>query len=416
MQIKVKPLVVAMSLALSACNSSDSSTTPTTSSLDGIISDGYISGATICLDVNENSSCDAGEPTATSGEGGKYTLTNIKVGDENHPLIAIVDTGAQDEGGRSFTKRTIFSAPKDERGFISPLSTLIHQKLENNPSLTLEEAKNELIAELGLAVNAAELLTDYVAKEKSEAETSNETKYRDMHRAAQLLTTLIGSELDKAKLAVPNSTNEGAIFELMMKKMLAEKNTLTAKTFIDELKDKLELEKGNSSADFTEFDAHDMNHVDDNRYANFDTEMAEHEALQTGACLDVRDDDGDESDDTEGSHEGHDDDSGESHEGNESDDINESSETCDVTPTTPITPITPTTPSTAVGKALYVSKSCSASSCHGVNPANGMNKIGRAVNAPVTRSAINKNKGGMGFLVGISDADLQAIADYVKNP
>jgi hypothetical protein len=45
-----------------------------------------------------------------------------------------------------------------------------------------------------------------------------------------------------------------------------------------------------------------------------------------------------------------------------------------------------------------------------------MNKIGRAVNASVTRSAINRNKGGMGFLAGISDADLQAIADYVKNP
>jgi hypothetical protein len=36
----------------------------------------------------------------------------------------------------------------------------------------------------------------------------------------------------------------------------------------------------------------------------------------------------------------------------------------------------------------------------------------------VTRNAIVNNKGGMGVLsrAGITDAELQAIADYVKNP
>ncbi len=79
--------------------------------------------------------------------------------------------------------------------------------------------------------------------------------------------------------------------------------------------------------------------------------------------------------------------------------------------------LTPT-PSTAEGKALYVSLGCAASSCHGATPLSGKNDIDRAINPAVTRNAIVNNKGGMGVLsrAGITDAELQAIADYVKNP
>ncbi|WP_174484235.1 c-type cytochrome [methanotrophic endosymbiont of Bathymodiolus puteoserpentis (Logatchev)] len=79
--------------------------------------------------------------------------------------------------------------------------------------------------------------------------------------------------------------------------------------------------------------------------------------------------------------------------------------------------LTPTS-STAEGKALYVSLGCAASSCHGATPLSGKNDIDRAINPAVTRNAIVHNKGGMGVLsrAGITDAELQAIADYVKNP
>ncbi len=69
----------------------------------------------------------------------------------------------------------------------------------------------------------------------------------------------------------------------------------------------------------------------------------------------------------------------------------------------------------ALGKELYATH-CSSSGCHGVDPSRGTNEIYDAVNPRETREAINRNKGGMGFLNFLTDAELQAIADYVRNP
>ncbi|BCG63588.1 MAG: hypothetical protein methR_P1316 [Methyloprofundus sp.] len=66
------------------------------------------------------------------------------------------------------------------------------------------------------------------------------------------------------------------------------------------------------------------------------------------------------------------------------------------------------------GRDLY--QNCSSSNCHGSDPQRGQNKIFRATESAKTRSAINRNKGGMGFLNFLTDADLQAISDFVRNP
>lgn len=67
----------------------------------------------------------------------------------------------------------------------------------------------------------------------------------------------------------------------------------------------------------------------------------------------------------------------------------------------------------AQGKDLYIDN-CAA--CHGINPAQNINGVLSAIYPLATRSAINGNEGGMGYLNFLSDADLQAIADYVQNP
>jgi hypothetical protein len=54
--------------------SSTASTSATPTTLSGKVIDGYIIGATVCLDINSNNKCDAGEPTTTSGENGAWTL------------------------------------------------------------------------------------------------------------------------------------------------------------------------------------------------------------------------------------------------------------------------------------------------------------------------------------------------------
>ena len=55
--------VLASSLFLAACSSGSGDSV----SLGGKIIDGYIKGATVCLDENNNGACDIGEPSTTSG-------------------------------------------------------------------------------------------------------------------------------------------------------------------------------------------------------------------------------------------------------------------------------------------------------------------------------------------------------------
>jgi cytochrome c553 len=65
------------------------------------------------------------------------------------------------------------------------------------------------------------------------------------------------------------------------------------------------------------------------------------------------------------------------------------------------------------GKALYA---IHCAECHGVDPSRGKNDIYEAVDPRETREAINENEGGMGILSFLTDAELQAIAAYVRNP
>jgi hypothetical protein len=75
---------------------------------------------------------------------------------------------------------------------------------------------------------------------------------------------------------------------------------------------------------------------------------------------------------------------------------------------------------TANGQALYKSLGCAGGGCHSANPAANKNKLLSGKSLPSLKAAISKNPGDMGFLADpadpqfASDANLQAIADYLK--
>ncbi|WP_157673108.1 hypothetical protein [Curvibacter sp. AEP1-3] len=58
-----------------------------TSQLSGVVLDGYLVGAKVCLDLNANWVCDSGEPSAITGAGGRYTL--------NVSPLSVADTGSK---------------------------------------------------------------------------------------------------------------------------------------------------------------------------------------------------------------------------------------------------------------------------------------------------------------------------------
>jgi len=76
---------------------------------------------------------------------------------------------------------------------------------------------------------------------------------------------------------------------------------------------------------------------------------------------------------------------------------------------------TPTVTADAVaGKSLYGDQGCSASGCHGVDPALNQNNILHGVEIEKTRAAINNNKGGMMQFMDLTDEELQNIAAYLQ--
>ena len=166
--------------------------TAQTTPVSGRVADGYIRGATICVDINENGQCDADEPQTVSGEGGTYDL-DVPADAADKPILAIVPPEAVDEDtGEPVGKELHFSTPGDRPEFVSPITTLVHQELKNNPSLSTEDAESAMKETLGMSgTEDASLFTDYVAESESGDEESRET-FHYLHQTARVLATMMG--------------------------------------------------------------------------------------------------------------------------------------------------------------------------------------------------------------------------------
>ncbi len=172
--------------------------------LTGRVADGYIRGATVCIDLNENGSCDADEPVATTGDGGVYELT-LADGAQGKPILADIPATAIDEDDNMpIGKRMMFSAPPSQREFISPITTLVQQELENNPSVDIAEAEASVKQELGLSTedDDASLFTDYVAEGDDADSGDKAERFRHMHRTAQVVARMMQEIQDSAESAV----------------------------------------------------------------------------------------------------------------------------------------------------------------------------------------------------------------------
>lgn len=114
-----KPIYLAIVLALNACGGGgDGSTTQTTTTAaaSGKVVDGYIKGATVYCDSNNNGSLDAGEPSATTDGQGNFNLGAACSG-------TLISTGGTDIAtGYPFTGT--LKSPSGA-SVVTPLTTLL---------------------------------------------------------------------------------------------------------------------------------------------------------------------------------------------------------------------------------------------------------------------------------------------------
>jgi hypothetical protein len=133
MEIRLPLAILVCSLFTLGCSDSSGPTnSSTTSELKGKIIDGYVKGATVFLDINNNGVRDNGEPYALSTDAGNYSLelsTNDQQCLDYVPIIVDVPIGAVDEdlGVITTPYQLVLPASKadvNESNHITPLTTL----------------------------------------------------------------------------------------------------------------------------------------------------------------------------------------------------------------------------------------------------------------------------------------------------
>ncbi len=170
---------------------SSSSQTPA-STVFGRVADGYIKGAIVCVDMNDNDSCDTDEPSTVTGDGGTYNL-DIPDGAQEKSIVADIPAEAIDEDtGEAVGKPLVFIAPANKPEFLSPITTLIHQELRANPALDIDDAEQAVKSILGIDDEDISLFSDYVAEGK---DTSGDgvkgEKFRYLHDTARVVASLM---------------------------------------------------------------------------------------------------------------------------------------------------------------------------------------------------------------------------------
>lgn len=124
-----------------------------------------LQGATVCYDLNANVTCDTGEPSATTGADGRYSLAVDTAQAGRHAVIAQVPATAIDAGsgaavGTAYTLSAPATGQADaHRVAVTPLSTAVTD-LAAWAGLATADAAAAVQRSLGLAASP---LADYLA-------------------------------------------------------------------------------------------------------------------------------------------------------------------------------------------------------------------------------------------------------------
>jgi hypothetical protein len=167
----------------------------TETKVSGKVADGYLVGAKICLDINNNRKCDINEPFDITEAGGVYTISSSQYNTSEYDLFVEIDVTTIDEDTNLSVGSTYTLSSPAGMNFVSPISDLIKTTMDNNNSVTLDAAKLYVSQELNISIDEIQL--DYIET----GATGIHTKAQNMVKVKQTITDLKGSYLsDNPKL------------------------------------------------------------------------------------------------------------------------------------------------------------------------------------------------------------------------
>ena len=150
---------------LSACGGGTFSLIPAVT--NGAVIGSYFKNAKVCLDLNNNGVCDAGEPSSTSDSQGKYSLPGSDASVVAEILPGAIRFDPATNTSTPIKSKIVLRAPKEAPGIVSVHSTSVVSEMEIN-KLSLDDAKAKVAA--GLGVSADKLLSDYNSLAASDAD------------------------------------------------------------------------------------------------------------------------------------------------------------------------------------------------------------------------------------------------------
>jgi len=177
---------------IAGCGGGGGSTAGTTI-VSGVVADGYLRNAEVFLDMNGNYQWDAGEPKTFSGQGGAYSLNMSADQVGRYPVVVRAIAGQtvdEDHPSTPIANSYLLCTPATHTSFISPMSTLIQQKLAGNPGMTMPDAMTQLRNQLNLPIGV-DMFGNYVAGAQA---GPNATGYQAMYQVATQMAELMASQ------------------------------------------------------------------------------------------------------------------------------------------------------------------------------------------------------------------------------
>jgi hypothetical protein len=189
-------LLTVMVAAVSACGGGGGDTPVLTSAASpaavttvrGLVADGYLQGAEIFLDKNGNYQWDETEPKTMTGPGGAYAMTIDPNDLGKFPMVVRVIpdvTIDEDNPGQKVHNGYVMSAPAGMTDFISPMSSMIRQKMENG-HMTMQQAADDMRKQLNFNGNV-NMLGNYMSQ------SPTDVQFQQMQAMARYMASLTGN-------------------------------------------------------------------------------------------------------------------------------------------------------------------------------------------------------------------------------
>lgn len=177
----------------------------TSSQIKGVVVDGYLVGAKVCLDLNTNWVCDSGEPSAISGAGGQFTLdiAPLKYWETYKSLVlAEVGQDARDEAdGKTLKEQGLSAYTLGTAGgpaaVLSPINTLQVAQYLNSGLKDLDEVTKviSLLTDNGMSSTNQDYFSPAAVLTDSERALAK--------RTARVLVSALSSAQARLKSEVP---------------------------------------------------------------------------------------------------------------------------------------------------------------------------------------------------------------------